>query len=60
MCQHLPYSDIKINNNISFDDVIKASYDADIGYMVEVDISFPEHMHELLKHMCTMSRKYNS
>jgi hypothetical protein len=42
MCQHLPYSDIKINNNISDDDVINTPDDSDIGYMVEVDISFPK------------------
>ena len=49
MVQHLPYSDIKINNDIKIEDVIKTPDDADIGYMVEVDISFPPQIHELLK-----------
>ena len=42
MCQHLPYSDIKINNAILFDDVINTPDDSYIGYMVEVNISLPE------------------
>ena len=49
MTQHLPYIHIKIQNDISLDDVIKTSYDADIGYMSEVDILFPPAIHELLK-----------
>ena len=40
-------SDFKIKNDISFDDVITTSYDSDIGYMVEVDVSCPEEIHEL-------------
>ena len=49
MCQHLPYSDIKIINNILFDDVVHTPDESDIGYMVEVDLSFPNETHELLK-----------
>ena len=40
MCQYLPCSDIKINNAISYDDVVNTSDDAYIGYVVDVDISF--------------------
>jgi hypothetical protein len=49
MCQHLPYGNIKIDNDILLDDVIDTPDDSDIGYMVEVDIAFPKEMHELLK-----------
>ena len=42
MCQHLPYSDLKINNDTSYDDVINTSDESDIGYMLEVDLSFPK------------------
>ena len=38
MCQYLPCSDIRTNNDIPYDDVTNTSYDADIGYMVEVYI----------------------
>ena len=42
MCQHLPYSAIKINNDISYADVVNTSDESDIGYMVEVELSFPK------------------
>ena len=29
--------------------LLNTSYDADIGYMLEVDILFPPELHELLK-----------
>ena len=38
MCQHLPYSEIKLTNDILFDDVINTPDDSYIGYIVEVDI----------------------
>ena len=47
MCQHLPCSNIKIHNNIPYDDVIHTSDESDRGYMVEVDISCPKQTHEL-------------
>ena len=31
MTQHLPYSDIKINTDVTYDDVIKTKDDANIG-----------------------------
>ena len=49
MCQHLTYSDIESNNDVSYNDGITTPDAADIGYIVEVDISFPEEVHELLK-----------
>ena len=52
MCQHLPYSDITINNDISYDGVIKTSDESDIGYMVEVELSFPREIHDFLKQQC--------
>ena len=48
MCQHLPYSDIKSNNDVSLDDSTNTWDDSDRGYMVEVDLSFPKDIHELL------------
>ena len=48
MIQHVPYSDIKTKKYILFDDAIKTQDDADIGCMVEVDISFPPAIHDLL------------
>ena len=47
MCQHLPYSDIKINTDILVDDVIHTSDESYMGYLVEVDLSFSKEIHEL-------------
>ena len=40
---------LNINNGLSYDDVITTSDESDIGYMVEVDLSCPKEIHELLK-----------
>ena len=45
----LPYSDIKITKDIAYDDVSNTSYESDIGYMLEVDLSFPKQVYEVLK-----------
>ena len=49
MCQYLPYSDIQIQDDMLYDDVIPTSDESDIGYMLEIGISFPKQIHELLK-----------
>ena len=40
---------MKINTDILFDAVMNTSDDSDIGYMGEVDLSFPKALHELLQ-----------
>ena len=39
---------LKVNNDISYDDVINTSDESDIGSMLEVDLSCPRAIHELL------------
>ena len=41
MVQALPYKDIKMNTNITIDEILSTADDAETGYTVEVDISFP-------------------
>jgi hypothetical protein len=53
MCEYLPYRYIEINNDISVDDVLNTSDESEIGYMVEVNLSFPKEIHELLKQFIT-------
>ena len=48
MCEYLPYSGIKSNNDISIDDDLNTPYESYIGYMVYVDLSFPKPIHEVL------------
>jgi hypothetical protein len=51
MVQALPYQDIKFNREITIDDVLETADDAETGYMVEVDLSFPKEIHERLKQL---------
>jgi hypothetical protein len=45
MSEPLPYGDLKIYTKITIEEVLETVDDADIGYTVEVDISFPEKIH---------------
>ena len=46
MCMKLPYGNLKWCNNIqSTDDVMKYE-DNDIGYLLEVDLHYPKHLHD--------------
>ena len=48
MSQPLPYKDLKFSD-ISIDDVLKTSDENYEGYILEVDLVFPEAIHEKLK-----------
>ena len=45
----LPYDEIKIDNNINIDDVLKTDDDNKIGYIVECDLHIPKDIHNKLK-----------
>lgn len=49
MCSYLPCSDFKLmeKNDIDRLDVLKISHDSDFGYILEVDLQYPEHLHDL-------------
>jgi hypothetical protein len=49
MSQPLPYDEVKINTEITIDEVLKTSDDSKNGYVVECDLHFPKHIHEKLK-----------
>jgi hypothetical protein len=49
--QALCYKDIKFNTEITMDEILKTADDAETGYMVEVDLSFPKEIHERLKQL---------
>jgi len=46
MCEALPHKDIKFVENVPLKTILKTSDDADTGYMVEVDLEYPEELHE--------------
>ncbi len=49
MSEPLPYGDLKLDTKITLEEVLETVDDADVGYTVEVDITFPSKIHELLK-----------
>ena len=49
MSQLLPYDEVKINNNVSIDEVLKTDDGNDVGYIVECDLKFPTKIHDKLK-----------
>ncbi|KAJ8914925.1 hypothetical protein NQ315_016079 [Exocentrus adspersus] len=46
MSQYLPYGGFKWVSEIENFDVLSIPNDSDIGYMLEVDLSYPNHLHE--------------
>ena len=42
MSQPLPYDEIKFDNNVNLEDILNTPDDSDIGYIVEVDIKYPD------------------
>jgi hypothetical protein len=51
MVQDLPYKDIRLNIEITIDEILNTADDAETGYTVEVDLSFPKETHEKLKQL---------
>ena len=49
MSEPLPYKDLQFNNNVSLNDILNTADDDETGYILEVDLSFPEHIHEKLR-----------
>ena len=49
MSEPLPYKDLQFNNNVSLDDILNTADDDETGYILGVDLSFPEHIHEKLR-----------
>ena len=48
MCQPLPSKDIEFPN-VELEDVLQTSDDNETGYVLEVDLHIPEHLHDKLK-----------
>jgi len=48
MSQSLPYKDLKFSN-ISLDEVLETSDENDEGYILEIDLRFPDEIHDKLK-----------
>ena len=46
MCQPLPYADFQWVSNILNFDVSSITLDSSIGYILEVDLEYPQHLHD--------------
>ena len=46
MSQALPYKDLKFNNDVKLEDILNTPDDSEVGYIVECDFNFPEHLHD--------------
>ena len=49
MSEPLPYDEIKFDNNVKLEDLIKTPDDSDIGYFIEVDINYSDNITEKTK-----------
>ena len=49
MSEPLPYDEIKYDNNVSLEDILNTPDDSDIGYLIEVDLTYPNNMKEKTK-----------
>jgi hypothetical protein len=51
MCEYLPYKNLKIDNDVSLDVVLKTSDNSNVGYILEVDLNAPKEIHDILKEL---------
>ena len=49
MSQPLPYDEIKFDNNIKLEDILNTPDDSDIGYFIEIDLTYPDNIKEKTK-----------
>ena len=49
MVQKLPYKDLKYSNETTLKEVLETSDDNETGYILEVDLEYPENLHDLFK-----------
>ena len=49
MSEPLPYDEIKFDNNVKIEDILKTPDDSDIGYFIEADLKYPDNIKEKTK-----------
>ena len=61
MSQYLPYDEIKFNNTVKLEDILNTLDDSDIGYFIEVDLTYPDNIKEKTKNFpfCPEDKKIN-
>ena len=51
MSEPLPYDEIKFDNSVKLEDILNTPDDSDIGYLIEVDLNYPDNIKEKTKHL---------
>ena len=61
MSQPLPFDEIKFDKNVTLEDILNTPDDSDIGYFVEVDLTYPNNIKEKTKNFpfCPENKKIN-
>ena len=61
MSQYLPYDEIKFDNTVKLEDILNTPNDSDIGYFIEVDLTYPNNIKEKTKNFpfAPMNKKVN-
>ena len=49
MSESLPYDEIKLDNNVNLEDILNTRDDSDIGYFIEVDLTYPNNIKQKTK-----------
>ena len=49
MSQPLPFDEFKFDNNIELEDILNTPDDSDIGYFIEVNLTYPNNIKEKTK-----------
>ena len=50
MSEPLPYDEIKFDNKVKLEDILKTPDDSDIGYFIEVDLKYPDNIKQKTNH----------
>ena len=61
MSEPLPYDENKFDNDIKLEDILNTPDDSDIGYLIEVDLKYPDNIKEKTKNFpfAPMNKKIN-
>ena len=61
MSEPLPYDEIKFDNDVKLEDILNTPDDSDIGYLIEVDLKYPDNIKEKTKNspFCPENKKIN-
>ena len=51
MSEPLPYDEIKFDKNVKLEDILNTPDDSDIGYFVEVNLSYPDNIKQKTKNL---------